>query len=86
MAGSAAEEPGEDWDEANILPSAGTQPEALLLGVVGPLIHEALSGRIDSWHYFWEHERIQMRHLRLRVLWQQGHGREGRGRIGHLPE
>jgi Lantibiotic biosynthesis dehydratase C-term len=78
MAGSATEESEEDWAEANILPSPGMQPEALLLRVVGPLIHETLSGRIDSWHYFWEHDPIQTRHLRLRVLWNPGHGCEGR--------
>lgn len=81
MAGSAVEQP-EDWAEANILLSPGTQPEALLLDVVDPLIHEALSGGIDSWHYFWEHDPIQMRHLRLRVLWHPGQGREGRDALG----
>jgi Lantibiotic biosynthesis dehydratase C-term len=79
MPGSANEEQEDDWVETNILPSAGTQPEALLLDVVDPLIHDTLSGRIDSWHYFWEHDPIETRHLRLRVLWIPGHGREGRG-------
>jgi hypothetical protein len=46
--------------------------------VIDPLIHETLSGRIDSWHYFWEHDPIQTRHLRLRVLWHSGDGGEGR--------
>ena len=78
MAGSVAEEPEEAWAEANVLPSPRPQPEALLLEVVDPLIHETLSGRIDSWHYFWEHDPIQTRHLRLRLLWRPEHGREGR--------
>jgi hypothetical protein len=38
----------QDWTEANILPSSPAQLEALLVGVVDRLIHEALSGRIES--------------------------------------
>lgn len=67
----------QDWAEANILPSSQAQPEALLIRVVDPLIHEVLSERIDSWHYFWENDPIKMHHLRLRVLWRPGQGHEG---------
>jgi hypothetical protein len=49
--------------------------------VVDRLIHEALSKRIESWHYFWEYEPIMMRHLRLRVLWRPGQGGEGRSAL-----
>ncbi len=49
--------------------------------MVDQLIHEALSERIESWHYFWEYEPIKMHHLRLRVLWRQGQGGEGRSAL-----
>jgi hypothetical protein len=86
MTGDLAEEP-EDWAEANILPSSLRQAEALLIGVIDELIHGTLSGRIDSWHYFWEDEPIKMRHLRLRVLWRRRRGAEGRAALArHLDE
>jgi len=86
MTDDLAEEP-EDWAEANILPSSLTQPEALLMDVVDELIHETLSGRVDSWHYFWEDEPIKMRHLRLRMLWRPGQGDEGKAALArHLDE
>jgi hypothetical protein len=71
----------QDWTEVNILPFSPAQPEALLIGVVDRLIHETLSERIESWHYFWEYEPIKMRHLRLRVLWRPGQGGEGRSAL-----
>lgn len=33
--------------------------------------------RIDSWHYFWEHDPIKTLHFRLRLLWRSGAEREG---------
>ena len=74
-----------DWTEVNILPFSPAQPEALLVGVVDGLIHETLSERIESWHYFWEDEPIKMRHLRLRVLWRPGQGGEGRSTLTRIP-
>ena len=77
MTGNPAVE-AQDWAEANI--SAGVArslPEVLLLDVVDSLIHEVLKERIESWHYFWEHDPINTVHLRLRLLWRPGAGREG---------
>jgi hypothetical protein len=77
----------QDWAEANILPSPRAQPEALLIEVVDRLIHETLGERIDSWHYFWEHDPIKMRHLRLRILWRPSEGHEGMAMLAsHLDE
>lgn len=86
MTGNPGANP-EDWTEANVLPSSLAQPEALLIDVVDRLIHETLSDRVDSWHYFWEHDPIKMRHLRLRLLWRPDQGREGRAALAmHLDE
>jgi len=86
MTGNVAEEP-QDWAEANIVPASTKQPEALLLDVIDPLIRETLSRRIDSWHYFWEHDPIKMRHLRLRVLWRSGQRQDGMAVLtSHLDE
>jgi hypothetical protein len=77
----------QDWAEANILPTLPEPPEVLLLGVVGPLIHEVLKERIDSWHYFWEHDPIKTLHLRLRLLWRSAAEREGSAVLaGYLDE
>jgi hypothetical protein len=76
MTCNTAEEP-RDWAEVNVLPTSNAKPEVLLLDVADRLIHETLSGRVESWHYFWEHLPIQMHHLRLRVLWRPGEGRDG---------
>jgi len=54
-----------EWVEVNIESPPLEQRERLLLDVVDPLIHEALSGRVADWHYFWEPA------LRLRIRWQQ---------------
>ena len=49
--------------------------------MIDRLIHETLSERIESWHYFWEYEPIKMHHLRLRVLWRLDQGGEGRSAL-----
>lgn len=75
------------WTEVNILPSSLAQPEALLTDVVDRLVHEMLSKRIDSWHYFWEYDPIKLHHLRLRILWRPGQGCEGGAVLArHLDE
>ncbi|HTZ30159.1 MAG TPA: lantibiotic dehydratase C-terminal domain-containing protein [Streptosporangiaceae bacterium] len=76
MTGNPAAE-AQDWAEANILPASPELPEVLLLDVVDPLIHEVFKERIESWHYFWEHDPIKTLHLRLRLLWRPGAEREG---------
>ena len=40
-----------EWVEVNIESPPYDQREKLLLGVVDPLIHEVLRGRIGDWHY-----------------------------------
>lgn len=71
----------QDWTEIDILPFSLDQPQALLLDVIDPLVHDVLSEHIDSWHYFWEAEPINMLHLRLRVLWRPGQSAEGRSTL-----
>lgn len=71
----------EDWTETDILPFDPARKEALLLGVVDPLINAALSKHVESWHYFWEIDPIRELHLRLRVLWRPGQGDEGRAEL-----
>ena len=80
MTGKPGVEP-QEWTEVGILPSDPAQREALLLDVVDPLIHETLSGHIESWHYFWEVDPIKMLHVRLRVLWLPGQSNEGRATL-----
>lgn len=63
---ASSEEP-EDWTEVDILPSDPAQRDALLLDVIDPLINQTLSERIESWHFFWEVDPIQMLHLRLSI-------------------
>jgi hypothetical protein len=71
----------EDWTEVGILPSDPKQQDALLLGVIDPLIKQTLSDRIESWHFFWEVDPIDLLHLRLRVLWRPGQGDNGRAEL-----
>ena len=49
--------------------------------MIDPLINQTLSERIESWHFFWEVDPIQMLHLRLRVLWRPGQGEDGRAEL-----
>jgi hypothetical protein len=68
----------EEWTEVNLVPPSEDDSLQVLLEVIDPLVHQALSEYIEIW--FYSHYPAPDRfHLRLRILWQRpGQMVEGR--------
>jgi hypothetical protein len=60
----------DEWTEVNLVPHSRDDGIKVLLEVIDPLVHDKLSGRIDSWHYG-QYDEPAPFHLRLRVHWQE---------------
>jgi hypothetical protein len=63
----------QQWVEVNIVPAVRDRPERLLVDVVGPLVHGAFGGRLETWFFEWFQE-PQEHHLRLRLRWRDADG------------
>jgi lantibiotic biosynthesis dehydratase-like protein len=68
----------DEWTEINLVPHSLADRFKVLLEVVDPLVHDKLSGRIDSWHYGLYGMPAPF-HLRLRLHWREpGQAAEGK--------
>jgi hypothetical protein len=74
----------EAWTEVNLVPPSEDDSLQVLLGVIDPLVHQALSKYVEIW--FHSHYPAPDRfHLRLRILWQRsGQIAEGRKELSHF--
>lgn len=61
----------DEWIEVNLTLPSSDDRVAVLLGVVDPLVHDRLSGRVQSWHFGQYGGGPQPSELRLRVLWSE---------------
>jgi hypothetical protein len=76
----------DEWTEVNLVPHARDDRLKVLFDVIDPLVHDTLSGRIDSWHYG-QYDQPAPFHLRLRVHWREAEqSTEGRSVISDFLE
>ena len=72
----------DEWTEVNLVLFSQNDATKVLLDVIDPLVHDELSGQIDSWHYGQYEEEETPLHLRLRIRWRDPErAAEGRGII-----
>ena len=61
----------DEWIEVNLVVASPGDRVAVLTGVIDPLVHDRLNGRMESWHFGQYADPQTPMHLRLRVLWKE---------------